>query len=142
MKKEDTVFYRLMIRWGIMTVLLLMLGGIGVLLQVITISNKTETELFRGERENEYTAYVTRTDLLDPGCGDTLRVDIPGQEAPVFRIVSVRKEPSFFVLTLHGVSEAEMLHRTFGGNTKVSGYLFTRKVKLWSLVFNRWGIKL
>lgn len=137
MKKKSTI-YRFLLHYGISSVLLLMMIGIAYMLQVIQISNKTAADVLSDEKSNTYIAYVDKNNMFKPELNHSVEIDTPDKKRLFFKIKGIQEESSFFVLNLTSETNEETLTECFAGNTKLSGYIFTNKIKLWDLLFSKW----
>ena len=57
-------------------------------------------------------------------------------EKLTFTIQSVMEEPDYYVVCMTP-EVRPVVERAFRGNSKLSGYVYTHKVKLWHLVFSK-----
>lgn len=128
---------KFLLHYGISIVLVLMMVGIAYLLQVIEIRNKVPVDVIYCVRTDSYIAYVHKTSSLKLVVGNLITVDTTGKERLCFKIRDVREESTLMALKLSSVTDMVCIHKEFSGNTKLSGYIFTNKVKLWNLVFSK-----
>ncbi len=133
MKTKNTP-YAFFLHYGISTVLLLMLVAIIVMLNTVNINQKVTADIL--EEEGKYRAYVVKNVYLALDTGNSLSIDAMDGEKMKFTILSVTEEPDYYVI--HMVPEARhIVKKAFNGNTKLSGYVYTHKIKLWQLVFSK-----
>lgn len=130
--------YRFLLHYGISTVLLIMLVAILYMMRVIGISNKVSVDIY-ADTAYGYCAYLPVTSDLALHEGDTLAVSTGGGDTSVrFRIEQTTVEPSYFVCRMSPVSDNAEMTRAFGGNTRLTGYVFAEKIQLSQLIFRKW----
>lgn len=130
--------YRFLLHYGISTVLLIMLVAILYMMRVIGISNKVSVDIY-ADTAYGYCAYLPVTSDLALYEGDTLVVSTgEGDTSVRFRIEQTTVEPSYFVCRMLPISDDVEMQKAFGGNTRLTGYVFTEKIQLSHLIFRKW----
>lgn len=130
--------YRFLLHYGISTVLLIMLVAILYMMRVIGISNKVSVDIY-ADTAYGYCAYLPITSDLALYEGDTLVVSTgEGDTSVRFRIEQTTVEPSYFVCRMLPISDDVEMQKAFGGNTRLTGYVFTEKIQLSHLIFRKW----
>ncbi len=130
--------YRFLLHYGISTVLLIMLVAILYMMRVIGISNKVSVDIY-ADTAYGYCAYLPVTSNLTLHEGDTLTVSTgKGDTSVRFRIEQTTVEPSYFVCRMSPVSDNAEMTRAFGGNTRLTGYVFAEEIQLSQLIFRKW----
>ena len=76
--------------------------------------------------EKEEESMAEAIDIIDAMEGEKL----------TFTIQSVMEEPDYYVVCMTP-EVRPVVERAFRGNSKLSGYVYTHKVKLWHLVFSK-----
>lgn len=108
------------------------------MMRVIGISNKVSVDIYAGTAYG-YCAYLPVTSDLTLHKGDTLAVNTgEGDTSVRFRIEQTTVEPSYFVCRMSPVSDNAEMTRAFGGNTRLTGYVFAEKIQLSQLIFRKW----
>lgn len=125
---------KILLRYGVPAILLLMAAGVAVMLESIEIRTKSPVTLVvRGN--DACTAYIAAPPQdFAFGCGDTLTVEQTPGGTVRFVVNGLRQEPAATVAELGTADRRIPLIQTFGGNTCTTGYIFTGKVKLRQLV--------
>lgn len=130
--------YRFLLHYGISTVLLIMLVAILYMMRMIGISNKVSVDIY-ADTAYGYCAYLPITSNLALADGDTLTVSTGGGDTNIrFRIQGTIMEPSYLVCRISPVSDGSEMSRAFGGNTRLTGYVFAEKIQLSHLIFRKW----
>lgn len=130
--------YRFLLHYGISTVLLIMLVAILYMMRVIGISNKVSVDIY-ADTAYGYCAYLPVTSDLALHEDDTLVVSTgEGDTSVRFRIEQTTVEPSYFVCRMSPISDDVEMQKAFGGNTRLTGYVFTEKIQLSHLIFRKW----
>lgn len=130
--------YRFLLHYGISTVLLIMLVAILYMMRVIGISNKVGVDIY-ADTSYGYCAYLPITSNLALADGDTLTVSTGGGDTSIrFRIQGTTMEPSYLVCRMSPISDDVEMQKAFGGNTRLTGYVFTEKIQLSHLIFRKW----
>lgn len=130
--------YHFLLHYGISTVLLIMLVAILYMMRVIGISNKVSVDIY-ADTSYGYCAYLPITSNLALADGDTLTVSTGGGDTNIrFRIQGTIMEPSYLVCRMSPVSDGSEMSRAFGGNTRLTGYVFAEKIQLSHLIFRKW----
>lgn len=130
--------YRFLLHYGISTVLLIMLVAILYMMRVIGISNKVSVDIY-ADTAYGYCAYLPVTSDLALHEDDTLVVSTgEGDTSVRFRIEHTTVEPSYFVCRMLPISDDVEMQKAFGGNTRLTGYVFTEKIQLSHLIFRKW----
>lgn len=130
--------YRFLLHYGISTVLLIMLVAILYMMRVIGISNKVSVDIY-ADTAYGYCAYLPVTSDLALHEDDTLVVSTgEGDTSVRFRIEQTTVEPSYFVCRMLPISDDVEMQKAFGGNTRLTGYVFTEKIQLSHLIFRKW----
>lgn len=130
---------RFILRYGLFAVLLLVAAGTLFILDRIEVRTKTSVSLFLLP-DGDCMAYVARADAFAPAAGDTLAVDqtLSGPLTAVVR--TVRHEPAYVVLRLRPLAGTPSRAPRFAGNSFSSGYVYTGRVRLRTLVFRQLGV--
>ena len=131
--KERNTIHAFLLHYGISTVLLCMLVAIVVMLNTVDINQKVTADLLK--EKGEYKAYVVKNTYLSLDKGGSLTIDAMEGKKLTFTIQSVMEEPDYYVVCTPDVRTA--VEKAFRGNSKLSGYVYTHKVKLWHLVFSK-----
>lgn len=131
--------YNFFLHYGISTVLVIMFFAIVYMLQVIEISNKVNVDIYINT-DKEYYAYLPKNSI-QLNVNSLLHISVQNDVELVFEVVNIKTETSYIVCQLKPVTNKEVLHQTFSGNSKLTGYAFSNKVKLVNLIFNKWVIK-
>lgn len=130
--------YHFLLHYGISTVLQIMLVAILYMMRVIGISNKVSVDIY-ADTSYVYCAYLPITSNLALADGDTLTVSTGGGDTSIsFRIQGTTMEPSYLVCRMSPVSDGSEMSRAFGGNTRLTGYVFAEKIQLSHLIFRKW----
>lgn len=130
--------YHFLLHYGISTVLLIMLVAILYMMRVIGISNKVSVDIY-ADTSYGYCAYLPITSNLALADGDTLTVSTGGGDTSIrFRIQGTTMEPSYLVCRMLPISDDVEMQKAFGGNTRLTGYVFTEKIQLSHLIFRKW----
>lgn len=130
--------YHFLLHYGISTVLLIMLVAILYMMRMIGISNKVSVDIY-ADTAYGYCAYLPITSNLALADGDTLTVSTGGGDTNIrFRIQGTIMEPSYLVCRMSPVSDGSEMSRAFGGNTRLTGYVFAEKIQLSHLIFRKW----
>lgn len=130
--------YRFLLHYGISTVLLIMLVAILYMMRVIGISNKVSVDIY-ADTAYGYCAYLPVTSDLALYEGDTLVVSTgEGDMSVRFLIEQTTMEPSYLVCRMSPISDEAEMTRAFGGNTRLTGYVFAEKIQLSQLIFRKW----
>lgn len=130
--------YHFLLHYGISTVLLIMLVAILYMMRMIGISNKVSVDIY-ADTAYGYCAYLPITSNLALADGDTLTVSTGGGDTNIrFRIQGTIMEPSYLVCRISPVSDGSEMSRAFGGNTRLTGYVFAEKIQLSHLIFRKW----
>lgn len=132
--KEKNTIHTFFLHYGISSVLLCMLIAVVIMLNTVDINQKVTADILK-EKE-AYKAYVAKNVYLSLDEGDSLTIDAMEGGKLIFAIQSVVEEPDYYVVCMTPESPA-VVERTFRGNSKLSGYVYTHKVKLWHLVFSK-----
>lgn len=135
--KRKRILGKLLLHYGISVVLILMMAGIAYLLQVIEIRNRIPTDVIYCAQTDSYMAYVGKNPFRGYAIGDLITIDISDKEQLRFDVRNVREESTLMVLQLAPVAPDAVMRRHFAGDTKLSGFVFTNKVKLWNLIFSK-----
>lgn len=133
MKNKNTI-HAFLLHYGMSTVLLLMLVAILVMLNRVNINQKVTADILE-EGKGIYKAYVVKNNYLTLE-KNTLNIDAISGETLAFSIQTVKEEPDYYVIKIVP-KEEHVVKRAFQGNTKLTGFLYTHKVKLWNLVFSK-----
>ncbi len=128
--------YSFFLHYGISAVLVFMFCMVAIMLDKIEISNKTHVDVFAGKFP-ACKAYIGKTDrlLLKESC--CINIDVTHGGTLSFTIQDLTEEADFFVVRLVCMDNADTLIKAFSGNSKLSGYVYTNKIKLWELIFFR-----
>lgn len=130
--------YHFLLHYGISTVLLIMLVAILYMMRMIGISNKVSVDIY-ADTAYGYCAYLPITSNLALADGDTLTVSTGGGDTSIsFRIQRTTMEPSYLVCRMSPVSDDVEMQKAFGGNTRLTGYVFAEKIQLSHLIFRKW----
>lgn len=130
--------YHFLLHYGISTVLLIMLVAILYMMRMIGISNKVSVDIY-ADTAYGYCAYLPVTSDLTLYEGDTLVVSTgEGDTSVRFRIEQTTVETSYFVCRMSPVSDNVEMTRAFGGNTRLTGYVFAEEIRLSHLIFRKW----
>lgn len=130
--------YHFLLHYGISTVLLIMLLAILYMMRVIGISNKVSVDIY-ADTSYGYCAYLPITSNLALTDGDTLTVSTGGGDTSIrFRIQGTTMEPSYLVCRMSPVSDEAEMQKAFGGNTRLTGYVFAEEIQLSHLIFRKW----
>ena len=130
--------YHFLLHYGISTVLLIMLVAILYMMRVIGISNKVSVDIY-ADTSYGYCAYLPITSNLALTDGDTLTVSTGGGDTSIrFCIQGTTMEPSYLVCRMSPISDEAEMTRAFGGNTRLTGYVFAEKIQLSHLIFRKW----
>ena len=130
--------YHFLLHYGISTVLLIMLVAILYMMRMIGISNKVSVDIY-ADTAYGYCAYLPITSNLALADGDTLTVSTGGGDTNIrFRIQGTIMDPSYLVCRMSPVSDGSEMSRAFGGNTRLTGYVFAEKIQLSHLIFRKW----
>lgn len=132
---------RFIIKYGVFTVLAVMLIGIAWMANTYHINQKQEITIIRlgdyGDKSTAlYKAYTAFNPSLSFSKDDTLRVSqTPYGDLP-FIIIGAQREPSSLVLYLipPSVGNSDF---TLGGNTMTTGFLTTGKEKIGKLILQK-----
>jgi len=115
-----------------------MLVAILYMMRMIGISNKVSVDIY-ADTAYGYCAYLPITSNLALADGDTLTVSTGGGDTNIrFRIQGTIMEPSYLVCRMSPVSDGSEMSRAFGGNTRLTGYVFAEKIQLSHLIFRKW----
>lgn len=115
------------LRYGVFAVLNLMTIGLYFLLQILSIRQKVQVQLFV-TGPHTAVAYLPEGTLTSD---KTFAFSLTATSEFQFRIDSIRHEPSQQCVYL---TSAHSLQRQFGGNSFISGYRYQDKKSLWALV--------
>ena len=132
--KERNTIHAFLLHYGISTVLLCMLVAIVVMLNTVDINQRVTADVLKGK--GGYKAYMVKNTYLSLDKGDSLTIDAMEGEKLTFTIQSVMEEPDYYVVCMTP-EVRPVVERAFRGNSKLSGYVYTHKVKLWHLVFSK-----
>ena len=137
MKKNSSI-YSLFLHHGISVVLLGMMVTIYFILKMITIQNKATADVLYCSQTEKYITYVERNDLFSPKVGGIIQIETSDRTSLSFEVIKIKEEVSFVVLTISPKTDENILMKSFGGNTKLSGYVFINNIQLSDLIFNKW----
>lgn len=127
---------KVLLRYGVFAILLLMSAGILFIMNEFEIRQKASVQLFvTGERD--CVAYVARVPNLGFVSGDTVQIDQTLGGRLAFVVDSVVAEPASLVLRLRAAGEDAPLWQQLGGNSYTQGYVFTGNMKLSKLIVRK-----
>lgn len=132
--KEKNIIHTFFLHYGISFVLLWMLIAVVVMLNTVNINQKVMADILKDKEV--YKAYVAKSVYLSLGREGFLTIDVMDGDKLTFTILSVVEEPDYYVACMTPESPV-VVERAFRGNSKLSGYVYTHKVKLWHLVFSK-----
>lgn len=132
--EHKTSVYHFLLQYGISIILLIMMIGIGYMLQVMEIKEKVSVDLFCND--HYYIAYIDRSNTFCPLANRVIEIDTNEKKKLFFKIVTVTKEASLIRMDLIPETDKEIIQEAFAGNTKLSGYIYIDAIKLWDLIFS------
>lgn len=135
MKKKKYI-YSFFLHYGISAVLIFMFCMVVIMLNKIEISNKANADVFI-ESIPVCKAYVSKNNKLDLHRGNSINIDIADGKTLSFTIQDITEEQDFYVIRIIFGDNIDDLIKAFSGNSKLSGYVYTNKIKLWNLIFSR-----
>lgn len=124
------------IHWGMSAVMLFILAAVAIILQVVKLRTKIPVEVIWLGKADTVVLYVQKDRMVDctPGC--RLNVEAPGESLLPFIVVAKDEECNYYRCKAIA-TDAGLLRRRMGGNTKMDAFVFAREVKIWNLVFSR-----
>lgn len=123
------------LRYGVFIVLVLMFTGTLYILDHLSIRCKVSAELLYVD--GRHTAYVEKSEDYVPSVGQAFELDCGERGRLLFSIVDIVEEPVYWRLRIGPVTPEQELAAALAGNTKMTGYVFTHRVKLRELVFRK-----
>lgn len=123
------------LRYGVFIVLVLMFTGTLYMLDHLSIRCKVSADLL--DVDGRYTAYVGKSEGYVPSLGQAFELECGERGRLLFSISDIVEEPVFWHLYLDPVTPVPELTASLAGNTKITGYVFTHRVKLRELVFRK-----
>lgn len=132
--QEDSI--KFLIHHGMSITMVTIIIGLIYMLQVVEIKNKIPVDILY--IDNNYIAYMTKNNNFKPVDKSTINIDISGKDKLYFEIRTVKEEPLYFFMEVFPISSKQELDDSFERNSRISGFMFTNDVKLWSLVFSKW----
>lgn len=127
-----------LIRHGMSITMVIIIIGLVFMLQIVEIKNKTPVEIMH--IDGKYVAYIMKNNNFNPMNHRTIHIDVSDRGNFSFEIRKIKEEPLFFFMEIIPVSSKQETDDFFNGNSRVSGFVFTNDIKLWSLVFSKWKL--
>lgn len=127
----------LWLRFGTFVVLLLLLGGTCLILNRFTIRTKASLEVV--QTEGGLVAYLPKGGTGAPSVADTLSVTTATGGRLRLVVAAVREEPDAWVLRMSDGRGGARFDSVAQGNSRLTGYFYTGRVRLISLVFRKFN---
>lgn len=134
--KMKKMVYSFFLHYGISAVLVFMFCMAAIMLNRIEISNRTNADVFI-DCIPVCKAYISKNHRLELHRGNSIHIDIAGGKTLSFTIQDITVEHDFFVIRIISENNSDDLIKTFSGNSRLSGYVYTHRIKLRDLIFAR-----
>lgn len=125
----------LWLRYGTFAILTVLLSGTCLILNCFTIQTKASLEVFWSG--SELVAYLPKGETAAPSVADTLDVMTAAGDRLRLVVITVREEPDAWVARVYDGCGDVRFDSVSGGNSRLAGYFYTRRVRLVDLVFRK-----